>query len=314
MNPYPLKFKPIYKELIWGGDKLRSFFGKDTPTGKKIGESWELADLPNDKSVITNGEFAGKTIAEVLQKYPQEITGKKDYQPPFGLLIKFIDAADVLSVQVHPDKEVVKKLKTGSPKTECWYIIDTEPGACIYKGLKSGTTRERFEQSLKTGNCAELLNKVSVKPGQCHFLPAGTVHAIGAGILIAEIQTPSDTTFRIFDWNRLQNGKPRQLHIAQALESIHFDQKAENLPVTTVGRIADTEFFKIDKITAQADSSRQIVEGIMKVIIIIKGRGQITSADSQTIDFSKGQTILLPAAFAGKMFFDNPTEYLSTTL
>ena len=314
MNLYPLKFKPIYKELIWGGDKLHKFFGKDTPAGKKIGESWELADLPNDKSVIVNGELAGKTITEVLQKFTEQITGKKDYKPPFGLFIKFIDAADVLSVQVHPDKEAAKGLKTGSPKTECWYIIDAEPGACIYKGLKPGTTRGRFEQSIKTGSCAELLNKVSVKAGQCHFLPAGTVHAIGAGILIAEIQTPSDTTFRVFDWNRLQNGKPRQLHIAQALESIHFDQKAEDLPVTTTGRVADTEFFKIDKITAQADTSRQIAEGIMKVIIIIKGSGQIKSSDSQTVDFSKGQTILLPAAFTGKIFFDGLTEYLLTTL
>ena len=314
MNLYPLKFKPIYKELIWGGDKLHKFFGKDIPIGKKIGESWELADLPNDKSVIANGEFAGKTITGVLQKYLQQITGKKEYRPPFGLLIKFIDATDILSVQVHPDKKTVKRLKMGSPKTECWYIIDSVPGACIYKGLKSDTTREQFAQSIKTGSCAELLNKVSVKPGQCHLLPAGTVHAIGAGILIAEIQTPSDTTFRVFDWNRLQNGKPRQLHIAQALESIHFDQKAEDLPVTTTGRIADTEFFKIDKITAQADSSCQIAEGIMKVIIIIKGSGQIKSSDSQTVDFSKGQTILLPAAFTGKIFFDGLTEYLLTTL
>jgi mannose-6-phosphate isomerase len=314
MNPYPLKFRPIYKELIWGGDKLRKFFGKDIPAGQKIGESWEIADLPNDKSVIVNGELAGKTISHVLQKFPEQITGKKDYKPPLGLLIKFIDAADILSVQVHPDKEAVKRLKTGTPKTECWYIIDAEPGACIYKGLKSSTTREQFEQSIKAGNCAEFLNKVSVKPGQCHFLPAGTVHAIGAGILIAEIQTPSDTTFRIFDWNRLQNGKPRQLHITQALESIHFDQKAEDLPVTTAGRIADTEFFKIDKITAQADSSCQIAEGIMKVIIIIKGDGQIKSNDLQTVDFSKGQTILLPAAFEGKIYFDGFTEYLLATL
>ena len=314
MNPYPLKFKPIYKELIWGGDKLHKFFGKDIPVGKKIGESWELADLPNDKSVIASGELAGRTITQILQKFPEQITGKKDYKPPLGLLIKFIDAADVLSIQVHPDTEAVKRLKTGQAKTECWYIIDAEPGAYIYKGLKSGTTREQFAQSIKTGSCAELLNKVSVKPGQCHFLPAGTVHAIGAGILIAEIQTPSDTTFRVFDWNRLENGKPRQLHIAQALESINFDQKAENLPVTTVGRIADTEFFKIDKITTQAGMSSKISEGMIRVIIIIKGSGQITSADSQTVNFTKGQTILLPAVFSGNMLFDSYTECLSTTL
>ncbi len=313
MNFYPLKFKPIYKELIWGGHKLRNILGKDFPADKKIGESWELADLPNDKSIITNGEFAGKTITEVLQKYPQQITGKKDYKPPFGLLIKFIDAADVLSVQVHPDAEAVKRLKTGRPKTECWYIIDAEPGACIYKGLKSGTTKEQFAQSIKAGKCAEFLNKIPVKPGQCHLLGAGTVHAIATGILIAEIQTPSDTTFRVFDWNRLQNGKPRQLHIAHALESINFDQKAEDLGVTTAGRLADTEFFKIDKITAQADTSNKISDKKMKVIIIINGSGRITSADSQAVDFARGQTILLPAAFNGEIEFKTSTEYLLTT-
>ena len=314
MKFYPLKFKPIYKELIWGGDKLRKFFGKDTPAGKKIGESWELADLPNDKSVIINGELAGKTITEVLQKFPQQITGKKDYKPPFGLLIKFIDAAEVLSVQVHPDSEAVKRLKTGDPKTECWYIIDTTTNACIYKGLKTGTSREQFAVSIKSDTCSELLNKVFVKPGQCHFLPAGTVHAIGAGILIAEIQTPSDTTFRVFDWNRLQNGKPRHLHIEQALESINFGQTAEDLPVTTGGRLVDTKFFKVEKITAQAGTSHQISEGIMKVIIFIKGSGQIKSGDLQAIDFSKGQTILSPAVFGGQILFNDYAEYLQVTL
>jgi len=313
MNFYPLKFKPIYKELIWGGHKLRNVLGKDFPADKKIGESWELADLPNDKTIITNGEFAGKTLAELLQKYSEQITGRKNYQPPFGLLIKFIDAADILSVQVHPDKDAVKRLKTGSPKTECWYIISAESNSCIYKGLKTGVTKERFAQSVKDGSCAELLNKVPVKPGQCHFLPAGTVHAVGAGILLAEIQTPSDTTFRVFDWNRLQNGKPRQLHIEQALESINFGQKAENLPVTTNGRLADNEFFKIDKMTSQTGTSSKIAKGIMRVIIIISGNGRITSKDSQAADFAKGQTILLPAVFSGEMFFDSDTEYLSVT-
>ena len=313
MNPYPLKFKPIYKELIWGGHKLRNVLGKDFPADKKIGESWELADLPNDKTIIANGKFAGKTLSELLQKYSEQITGRKNYQMPFGLLIKFIDAADILSVQVHPDKDAVKRLKTGCPKTECWYIISTESNSCIYKGLKAGITKERFAQSIKDGTCAELLNKIPVKPGQCYFLPAGTVHATGAGILLAEIQTPSDTTFRVFDWNRLQNGKPRQLHIEQALESNNFNQKAEDLPVTTSGRLADNEFFKIDKITAQADTSEKITKGAMKVIIIISGSGRITSKDSNPVDFAKGQTILLPAILDGEMFFDGDTEYLSVT-
>ncbi|OHB61285.1 MAG: hypothetical protein A2Y12_06405 [Planctomycetes bacterium GWF2_42_9] len=311
--PYPFKFKPIYKELIWGGHKLANILAKDFPKDKNIGESWELADLTNDKTQIINGEFAGQTISDVLAKYPQQILGK-NYVPPFGLLIKFIDAADVLSVQVHPDLEAVKKLKTGSLKTECWYIIDAEKGACIYKGLKTGTTREQFEKSIKDGTCAELLNKIPVQPGECHFLPAGTVHAIGAGLLIAEIQTPSDTTYRAFDWNRLQNGKPRQLHVEQALESIHFGQNADELPVKSTGRLVDCEYFKVDKITAKAKSSNILQNGIMKVIMIIKGKGQISSANVESVDFSKGETILIPAAFDGKMTFSEDTEYLLTII
>ncbi len=313
MNPYPLKFKAIYKELIWGGHKLAQILNKDFPKDKKIGESWELADLPNDKTPIANGEFTGRTVSEVLSKYPEQFTGKKKYVPPFGLLIKFIDAADVLSVQVHPDLEAVKRLKTGSLKTECWYIIDAEKDACIYKGLKTGTTKAQFEQAIRNGTCAELLNKIPVKPGECHFLPAGTVHAIGAGLLIAEIQTPSDTTYRVFDWNRLQNGKPRQLHIEQALESIHFNQNLNDLLVKSEGRLVDCEYFKVDKIVGRANSSITVESGIMKVIVIIKGSGQIISSD-QAVDFAKGQTILLPADYKGKINFITDTEYLQTII
>jgi len=312
MNIYPLKFEPIYKELIWGGHKLSNILEKDFPADKKIGESWELVDLPNDKSHITNGRFAGLMLSEVLEKYPQQILGKS-YTPPFPLLIKFIDAADFLSVQVHPDNQAVKKLGSGSLKTECWYIVDAEKDACIYKGLKKGTTRQQFEKSIKDGTCAELLNKVPVKVGECHFLPAGTVHAIGAGLLVAEIQTPSDTTYRVFDWNRLQNGKPRQLHIEQALESIHFEQDAEELTVKSSGRLVDCEYFKVDKITAKAYSS-SAVSGGMKVLMFISGKGEITSGNAEPADFSKGQTLLLPAAFEGEITFAEDTEYLQTTI
>jgi len=194
MGIYPLKFKPIYKQRIWGGQKLREVFGKDIPPSEKIGESWELADLPDDKSVIANGEFAGQTLSSVIQKYPKEITGDKNFSGPFPLLIKFLDAEDILSVQVHPDPETCQRMGKGEPKTECWYIISAVPGEAIYKGLKKGVTKQQFVEAIKNGTVAQLLAKVPVEAGQCHFLPAGTAHSIGAGLLIAEIQTPSDTT------------------------------------------------------------------------------------------------------------------------
>jgi len=172
------------KQRIWGGQKLREV-GKDVGDEEKIGESWELADLPDDKSVISNGELAGRTLGSAIQKYPKEITGDENFSPPFPLLIKLLDAEDILSVQVHPDEQTCERLGKGEPKTECWYIISAEPGAVIYKGLKKGVTKDKFGDAIKDGSVAELLVEVAVEAGQCHFLPAGTAHSIGAGLLIA---------------------------------------------------------------------------------------------------------------------------------
>ena len=160
MKPYPLKFRPIYKQRLWGGQKLREFFNKDIPAGEKIGESWELADLPDDKSVIENGELAGQTLSSAIEKYPKEITGEENFSGPFPLLIKFLDAEDILSVQVHPDEQACRRLGKGVPKTECWYIISAVPGAVIYKGLKKGVTKEQFAEAIKKGAVAEPLVKV----------------------------------------------------------------------------------------------------------------------------------------------------------
>ncbi len=311
MKPYPLKSKPIYKQRIWGGQKLREFFGKDIPADEKIGESWELADLPQDKSVIANGELAGLTINEAINKYPAEITGNENFSGTFPLLIKILDAEDVLSVQVHPDKETAQRMGKGDPKTECWYIIKAAPGAVIYKGLNEGVTKEQFAEAIKTGNVAELLNKVEVKPGQCHFLPSGTAHAIGAGLLIAEIQLPSDTTYRVFDFNRVDDtGKSRELHIEEALQSIHFGESLDQLPVTTVGRLIDCEFFTIDKGHQAKDCERLLSPGQMKVLMIINGKGHFTCSETDDVNFSSGDTILLPAVYEGVMVFEEESEYL----
>lgn len=315
MELYPLKFRPIFKERIWGGQKLAGFFGKDIPADKNIGESWELADLPSDKSEITNGPLAGETIASAIEKLGSAIMGKKRYRGPFPLLIKFLDAEDVLSVQVHPDIKTCKKMGKGDAKTECWYIIDAAPDAVIYKGLKKGITKEKFADAIKDGTVAELLEKVQVKAGECHFLPAGTAHAIGAGLIIAEIQTPSDTTYRVFDWNRVgQTGKSRELHIEDAMESIHFDSSEDNLTVTTVGRLVDSDVFKIDKGHQAKNCEVLISSGQMKVLIFLTGAGRISAQDTETVNFSRGQTLLIPADYEGVMFFAEDTEYLTTTM
>jgi mannose-6-phosphate isomerase len=315
VKPYPLKFGPIFKERIWGGQALRTVFGKELPAGKKIGESWELADLPADKSKIVNGPLAGETINTAIEKFGAAITGRSDYKPPFPLLIKILDAQDILSVQVHPDPETCRRTGKGDPKTECWYIIDAADGAAIYKGLKSGVTKEQFAQSIKDGDCDQLLEKVLVKKGECHFLPAGTCHAIGAGLLIAEIQTPSDTTYRVFDWNRVDEaGRSRQLHIEDALESIHFDPAGDDLSVRMVGRLVDSEVFKVDKGHQTPGCEVLFSAGQMRVVMVITGKGCITAQATEAVDFRKGDTVLIPTAFEGVMQFASNTEYLTITV
>ena len=293
---------------------LREVFGRDTPRGKKTGESWELADLPQDKSKIVNGAFAGQTLEAAIRKYPEEITGTKDFSLPFPLLIKFLDCGEVLSVQVHPDRATCKLMGKGDPKTECWYIISAAPGAVIYKGLKNGTTRKKFERAIKEGTVEQMLNKVEVKAGECHYLPAGTTHAIGAGLLIAEIQTPSDTTYRVFDWNRLdENGKPRPLHIEEAMESIHFDASDDEFSVTTVGRLADSEFFKVDKGHQMRSCEVLLSPGRMKTVIVLSGFGTI-AGNGSIVEFKPGDTMLIPAVYEGVMRFSAETEYLTVTI
>lgn len=314
MKLYPLKFRPILKQRIWGGQRLRDF-GKDMAAGEKIGESWELADLPEDKSLISNGELAGRTLGSVIQDYPKEITGDENFSPPFPLLIKLLDAEDILSVQVHPDEQTCERLGKGEPKTECWYIIAAEPGAVIYKGLKEGVTKERFAESIKDGNVAELLSEVTVEAGQCHFLPAGTAHSIGAGLLIAEVQTPSDTTYRVFDFNRVDDtGKARPLHIEEALESIHFKRGGEELSVTTTGRLVDCEYFKIDKGHQGQNCELLLSAGKMKTLVVLAGLGTILPTEGNPVEFKAGDTILVPAAYEGAIRFTADTRYLTVTI
>jgi len=302
---------------------LRDVFDKDIPVGEKIGESWELADLPYDKSVITNGELAGQTLQSVIQKYPREIIGNENFSGPFPLLIKFLDAEDILSVQVHPDPQTCKLMGKGEPKTECWYIISAPAASIceakrrgvIYKGLRKGVTKEQFAEAINNGTVAQLLAKVAVEAGQCHFLPAGTAHSIGAGLLIAEIQTPSDTTYRVFDFNRVDDcGKPRPLHIQEALESIHFDMDSDKLPVTTIGRLVDCEHFKIDKGHQARNCELFLSPGKMKVLITLTGFGTILGAEGNPVEFKAGDTLLIPAIYEGAIRFADDTQYLTVTI
>jgi mannose-6-phosphate isomerase len=312
MKMYPMQCRPLFKPRIWGGQKLREVFGKALPPLQKIGESWELSGLPEDTTIIENGVFSGQNLNAILSIHSKAITGREAMSGVFPLLIKFIDAQDVLSVQVHPDAAACRRTGQGAPKTECWYIVRADPGAVIYKGLKSGTTRRQFEQAVKNGTSDQLMNKVQVRPGECHFIPPGVCHAIGAGLLIAEIQQPSDTTYRVFDWNRVdaQTGKSRQLHVEQALESINFDLPQDVLIVNSIGRLVDVPEFSVDKGHQAANCEVFCKAGIMKAVIFLSGSGVFQGRGIDNVAFRSGDTILLPAEFEGVLRFQQESEYL----
>lgn len=307
MKPYPLVFHPILVPRVWGGRALESL-GKKIPTGRNIGESWEIADLPSSvpygRSMIANGELAGLTLNQAIANHRDLIMGDATLiDGGFPLLIKFLDARENLSVQVHPDASYAAKHPEAHLKSEAWIIIKAQPDAVLYTGVKPHITRVQFEQHIHSGEVVRDLITVPAVVGDCHYLPSGTCHALGAGIVVAEIQTPSDTTFRLFDWGRpKQHG--RELHIEQALECIQFGHphnphKPHN-PFETNGLritpMCETEHFNIERVDILRDGTIPIVSnGLPEVWIGLAGRGQIQTPGLSNVDLSGGTTVLVPA-------------------
>jgi mannose-6-phosphate isomerase len=224
-----LKLTPLFKPRVWGGRRFASSLGRELPDPETpFGESWELADIEEAQSVVADGPFAGTTLGALREKFAKSLLGSIPLlDGRFPLLLKFIDASERLSVQVHPGPEACAALagKGAREKTECWYVMARDPGAVLYVGLEPGVDRKSFEEALSWGDVERLLHRREVEPGDFVYLPAGTVHAVGKGILLAEVQQSSDTTYRFFDWNRVGlDGVPRDLHIEEALASIHFSR------------------------------------------------------------------------------------------
>ena len=220
----PLTFEPIFIERMWGGRRVESEFFKKLPPQKRIGESWEIVDRPEAQSVVASGPVRGKTLHELWTRYRQEIFGRGPDTPRFPLLIKLLDAQEKLSLQVHPPQDIASNLRA-EPKTEFWYVAAANRGAEVFFGFREPITRKRFEEMLRDGSVIDCVQKVAVHPGDALFLPAGRLHAVGAGNLLIEIQQNSDTTYRIFDWNRTDptSGKQRELHVEQAIQCIDFE-------------------------------------------------------------------------------------------
>jgi mannose-6-phosphate isomerase len=230
MNWYPIRFAPIYQQRVWGGRRLASVYGRSLPDGAPIGESWEISDRQEAQSVVANGPLAGRTLHQLIAEDPSGVMGQAALRAGrFPLLIKILDAREVLSLQVHPPAGLAASMG-GESKTEMWYFTAADAGAEILAGLRSGTTRTDFERQLTEGKVEQCFHRLAVHPGDAMFLPSGRVHALGAGLLLFEIQENSDTTYRVFDWNRRGlDGKQRPLHVAESLASIDFGDHAPGL-------------------------------------------------------------------------------------
>ena len=301
---YPLKFDNVLKEKVWGGSALVTRYNKKPSTSTSIGESWEISAIAENQSVISNGFLAGNNIEELIEVYMGDITGDSIYEKfgnEFPLLIKFIEAREDLSIQVHPGNKLARERHNAYGKTEMWYILESEKGSKIYTGFKDGVTREMYQETINNGNLADLLNIESVVAGDVFFTPAGRVHAIGAGTVLVEIQQTSDITYRIFDWNRKNSGKEkRELHIDLALDAIDFTATGKNKirkdPVLNkTENLVSCEFFNTNIIRFDSPVKKEyfLIDSFV-VYICIEGEFQILWDDAREI-VKKGETVLLPA-------------------
>ena len=307
---YPFVFQPRFKERVWGGRELARLYAKDIPAANPIGEAWEISDRPGDASVIANGPLAGKDLRWLMEHHATEILG--DAKPAmagrFPLLCKILDAREKLSLQVHPPASKAAELK-GEPKTEMWYITDAAPGASLYVGLRAGVTRAEFEMKIADGSVADCFHRIPVKAGDTLFLPSGRVHAIGDGLVIFEIQQNSDTTYRVFDWNRVGlDGQPRELHIAQSLASIDFNDFEPKLvgslynqaPKFQYRHLVQDPLFNVQEMKFASAETVRFAGQVLRILAIVAGGVEVTDANSNiSLRLQAGQFGLIPASLTG---------------
>ena len=306
----PLAFEPIFMERVWGGRRLESEFAKKLPPQKLIGESWEIVDRPEAQSIIASGPLKGKTLNDLWMQHRQEIFGKIADAPRFPLLIKLLDAREKLSLQVHPAEKIAPELG-GEPKSEFWYVAATNPSSELLLGFRKPLTRDQFENALRNGTAADHVHKIRGKPGDAVFLPAGRFHAVGAGNLLIEIQQNSDTTYRVFDWNRVDDQRrPRQLHIEQALECIDFNDVRPKIVEPQGELLVRHELFEVEK--WNLDQPREVAR-LGQFAIVCCLTGSLRCAD---VAIGRGEFMLLPAQLQDRQLkpLDTETSLLRVTI
>jgi mannose-6-phosphate isomerase len=298
---YPLLFEPIFKERIWGGTKLKHVLNKSI-SSNLAGESWEISTVENNISIVKNGFFQGQSLDKLIEEFPSEILGEAIHQKfgvQFPLLFKFLDANEDLSIQLHPNDELAKKRHHSFGKTEMWYVIQADDNARIIVGFKEKSSSEEYLRHLKNKTLTTILNEIPVKKGDVFFLETGTIHAIGAGIVIAEIQQTSDITYRIYDWDRVDGqGNQRELHTDLALEAINYDtvtakkeyQQLENKS----NNVVDCLFFKTNFIPLDGQMKFEAKSDVFRVFMCTEGQFEMQYDDEKVI-FIQGDTLLIPA-------------------
>jgi mannose-6-phosphate isomerase len=301
---YPFTFQPIFMQRVWGGRNIERLYGKALPPGAPIGESWEISDRSEAISVIANGTLAGRTLRWLMENHAGELLGPdRTGNRPFPLLVKILDAQEKLSLQVHPPAAKAQELG-GEPKTEMWFIADAAPGADLFVGLKRGVTRTEFESKVRNGSVAESFHHIPVKAGDVMFLPSGRVHAIGAGNVIFEIQQNSDTTYRVFDWNRVGlDGKPRELHVEQSLASIDFTDFEPSLVKSEYSRnetlavryLVDDPLFRVNAWQIKRGQRFHVSSALPQIFGIVRGRLTLGGNKADLV-LKAGDFCLVPAS------------------
>ncbi len=321
MKPYPLKFKPELQERVWGGQALAQF-GLPLPEGAAIGEAWTIGDHPNGTTTVTNGELAGIGLDEVRKRYGTEWFGKKFAKSKngrFPLLIKLLDCNDDLSVQVHPTDDYTQLPAGELGKTEMWVVLDADPGAKIIYGLKNGMNRDKLERAISEKKIMDCLQEVTVEPGDVFFIPAGTVHALCAGVLVAEIQQNSDTTYRLYDYDRPGlDCKPRELHIQDSLNVTNYDNAGAKRGKSTITRtnqwaeLARCDYFVTKKAVVSRQWTQATHPDTFSILIVAGGSGSIRWADD-ALTLKNGDCILLPATL-GEYTLEGNMDLIHSTL
>lgn len=315
------KLTPAFKDYLWGGTKLRDVYGKHCDFDK-VAESWELSTHPAGESRIAGGEYDGLALSEYLARAGKKALGTNGEKFEFfPVLIKFIDAKDPLSIQVHPSDEYALKVEGEYGKTEMWYVMDCEPGAFLYFGVNREITKEEFRQRIENNTVLEVLNRVDVHPGDTFFIESGTIHAIGAGILICEIQQNSNCTYRVYDYDRRgADGKPRELHVEKALAVSRFTPsdtsdkqgKAEQAPGGTVKRLASCRYFTTEKLEISGEMAIEAAEDSFVSLIVLEGNAKISGPEN-TVEAKAGESIFVPAG-TGRVKISGTCSIIKTTV